>query len=220
MGGGYSLDNQDYKCQTGGQVMAKNAGDIILRDRMEFDLDSNGDRTTVYGRIDLSSYISVTEKKGLAVKQIFFQVREQNSTLLDNTGVWDWMVADEVADASGHVAALKIYATSRAYENAADVGIASPDVLCLREYISTTSPGVNGGTNVGTSYAYTDRFYGPMDLHPEGYTLVSDLLIGVAADRWLANTDSTLEIDILIIAEEVKVTQERMNDMLQQAQDL
>ena len=204
--------------------MAKNAGDIILRDRMEFDLDSNGDRTTVYGRIDLSSYISVTEKKGLAVKQIFFQVREQSSTTLDNTGVWDWMVADELADPGGHSAALKIYATSRAYENAADVGIASPDVLCLREYISMTSPTDNGAggssAQVGTSYAYTDRFYGPMDLHPEGYTLVSDLLIGVAADRWLANTDSTLEIDILIIAEEVKVTQDRMNDMLQQAQDL
>ena len=44
--------------------MAKNVGDVILRDRMEFDLDENGDRTTVYGRIDLSSYISVTQKKG------------------------------------------------------------------------------------------------------------------------------------------------------------
>ena len=204
--------------------MAKNAGDIILRDRMEFDLDNNGDRTTVYGRIDLSSYISVSQKKGLAVKQIFFQVREQSSTTLDNTGIWDWMVADELADAGGHTAALKVYATSRAYENAADVGIASPDVLCLREYISMTSPTDDGGggstATVGTSYAYTDRFYGPMDLHPEGYTLVSDLLIGVAADRWLANRDSTLEIDICIIAEEVSVTQARMNDMLQQAQDL
>ena len=199
--------------------MTKNSGDIILRDRMEFDLDNNGDRTTVYGRIDLSSYISVAQKRGLAVKQIFFQVREQTSTLLDNTGIWDWMVADEVSD-DGHVAGLKIYATTRAYENAADVGIASPDVLCIREYISATSPNGVGATGEGTSYAYTDNFYGPMDLHPEGYTLVSDLLIGVAADRWLANTDSTLEIDILVIAEEVKVTQERMNDMLQQAQDL
>jgi hypothetical protein len=199
--------------------MAKNTGDVILRDRMEFDLDSNGDRTTVYGRIDLSSYISVTQKKGLAVKAIYFQLREQNSTVLDNTGVWDWMVADEVSsDAGGHVAALKVYATTRAYENAADVGIASPDVICLQEYISNTSP--NGTVSDSTSYAYSDRWYGPEDLHPEGYTVVSDLLIGVAADRWLANTDSTLEIDILIIAEEVKVTQERMNDMLQQAQDL
>lgn len=204
--------------------MTKNKGDIILRDRMEFDLDANGDRTTVYGRIDLSSYISVSQKRGLAVKQIFFHVREQNSTKLSNTGIWDWMVADELADPDGHNAGLKVYATSRAYENAADVGIASPDVLCIREFISQTSP-TDGGTGsssatVGTSYAYTDRFYGPMDLHPEGYTLVSDLLIGVAADKWLANTDDTLEIDILIIAEEVKVTQDRMNDMLSQAQDL
>lgn len=185
---------------------------------MEFDLDSNGDRTTVYGRIDLSSYISVSQKKGLAVKQIFFHVREQNSTTLDNTGIWDWMVADEQADADGHNAGLKVYATTRAYENAADVGIASPDVLCIREFISQTSP--EGSATAGTAYAYSDRFYGPMDLHPEGYTVVSDLLIGVAADRWLANTDDTLEIDILIIAEEVKVTQDRMNDMLSQAQDL
>tara|TARA_R100000697_G_scaffold43393_1_gene56514 strand:+ start:92 stop:685 length:594 start_codon:yes stop_codon:yes gene_type:complete len=197
--------------------MPKNTNDVILRDRMEFTLDSNGDRTTVYGRIDLSSYVSVTEKKGLAIKEIFFHIREQNSQLLDNTGIWDWMVADEVAN-DGHVAGLKVYATTRAYENASDVGIASPDVICLREYISNTSP--EGNTNAGTSYAYSDRFYGPMDLHPDGYIVVSDLLIGVAADRWLANTDSTLEIDILMIAESVKVTQDRVNDMLTQSVDL
>tara|TARA_R100001086_G_scaffold56237_1_gene25390 strand:+ start:1831 stop:2427 length:597 start_codon:yes stop_codon:yes gene_type:complete len=198
--------------------MPKNTNDVILRDRMEFSLDTNGDRTTVYGRIDLSSYVSVTEKKGLAIKEIFFHIREQNSTLLDNTGIWDWMVADEVADAGGHVAGLKVYATTRAYENASDVGIASPDVICLREYISNTSP--EGSATAGTSYAYSDRFYGPMDLHPDGYIVVSDLLIGVAADRWLANTDSTLEIDILMIAESVKVTQDRVNDMLTQSVDL
>ncbi|AXF52050.1 MAG: hypothetical protein [Virus sp.] len=204
--------------------MAKNSGDIILRDRMEFDTDNDGNRDTVYGRIDLSSYISVPQKKGLAVKQIFFQVREQASQKLPLTGCWDWMVADELADENGSQGALKIYATTRAYESAADVGIASPDVLCVLEYISQTSPTSDGAgastATVGSSYAYTDRYYGPEDLHPEGYTLVSDLLIGVAADTWLANKESTLEIDIMIIAEEVKVTQERMNDMLQQAQDL
>jgi len=204
--------------------MAKNSGDIILRDRMEFDLDADGNRTTVYGRIDLSSYISVSQKKGLAIKQIFFQVREQTSTKLPNTGVWDWMVADELADADGHTAALKLVACTRAYENMSDIGIASPDVICIREYGSMTSPTDDGGGNptatVGTSYAYTDRYYGPLDLHPEGYTVVSDLLIGCAADAWLANSDDTLEVDVLIIAEEVKVTQDRMNDMLSQAQDL
>jgi len=202
------------------ETMTKNNGDIILRDRMEFDLDANGDRTTVYGRIDLSSYISVAGKKGLAVKQVYFHVREQNSTKLNNTGVWDWMVADEKADSDGHNAALKVYMTTRAYENASDVGIASPDVLCIREWISQTSPDGTTAPPVGTSYAYSDRFYGPKDLHPEGYTVVSDLLVGVAADNWLANDDDTLEIDILIIAEPVTVTQTRMNDMLSQAQDL
>ena len=197
--------------------MPKNANDVILRDRMEFSLDGDGNRTTVYGRIDLSSYVSVTEKKGLAIKEIFFHIREQNSELLDLTGIWDWMVADEVAN-DGHVAGLKVYATTRAYENASDVGIASPDVICLREYISSTSP--EGTTNAGTSYAYSDRFYGPLDLHPDGYIVVSDLLIGVAADRWLANRNTTLEIDILMIAESVKVTQDRVNDMLTQSVDL
>ena len=52
--------------------MAKATNDLILRDRMEFTLDGDGNRTTVYGRIDLSSYVSVTEKKGLAIKEIFF----------------------------------------------------------------------------------------------------------------------------------------------------
>ena len=198
--------------------MAKNKGDLILRDRMEFDLNADGDRSTVYGRIDLSAYISVANKRGLAVKNIFFHVREQKSTRLSNTGIWDWAVADEVADENGHVAGLKLVATSRAYENLSDIGIASPDVLCVKEYLSITSPTVDPAN--GTSYAYAENFYGPMDLHPEGYTLVSDLLIGVAADKWLANVESTLEVDIMLIAEEVAVTQERMNDMLQQAQDL
>ena len=124
------------------------------------------------------------------------------------------------ADGSGHTAGLKVYATTRAYENAADVGIASPDVICLREYTSTTSPDCTTTPGTGTSYIVTDRYFGPEDLHPEGYTVVSDLLIGVAVDDWNRNDDDTLEIDILVMAESVKVTSERMNEMLSQAQDL
>lgn len=197
--------------------MTKNANDVILRDRMEFDLDSTGDgsRTTVYGRIDLSQYISVTENRGLAVKAVYFQVREQTSTALPNTGVWD-PVASYVGSSAtvGETSALKLYATTRAYENAADVGIASPDVLCVQQYTSTTSP-----TGIGYCVT-TDDWYGPEDLHPSGYVLVSDLLIGVAADNWIRNDDDTLEVDILLIAESVKVTKDRMNEMLTQAQDL
>lgn len=198
--------------------MAKNAGDLILRDRMEFTLDSSGDLGTVYGRIDLSSYVSVTEKKGLAVKQIFFQVREQDSTALDNTGIWD-PVAD-YQDANGNTSALKVVATARAYQTLADVGIASPDVICIREWTSTTSPSGASADDEGTSYWNTDTFYGPSDLHPAGYTLVSDLLVGVAVDNWERNASDTLEIDILMIAEPVKVSQERVDALLTQAQDL
>lgn len=196
--------------------MSKNPGDVILRDRMEFDVSNAGDRSTVYGRIDLSQYISVTENRGLAVKAVYFQVREQSSTALSNTGVWDPVAI--VDTATGSVSALKIYATTRAYENASDVGIASPDVLCVREWTASTS--ISDGTTQGASYWCTDTFYGPMDLHPSGYVLVSDLLIGVAMDNWRRNDDDTLEVDILLIAESVKVTKDRMNEMLTQAQDL
>ncbi|GAG91028.1 unnamed protein product, partial [marine sediment metagenome] len=55
--------------------MAKNRGDVILRDRMQFDLDAAGDRTTLYGRIDLSSYVNPVSRDGLAIKQVLFQLR-------------------------------------------------------------------------------------------------------------------------------------------------
>jgi len=200
--------------------MTKNRDDVILRDRMEFTLDSSGDLATVYGRIDLSAYCNVPAKTGLAVKEIFFQVREQDSTALSNTGIWDPVA--NLDSNTGSVSALKIYATSRAYSSAADVGIASPDVICVKEYTSTTSPNLVGTApaETGTSYIVSDHWYGPTDLHPEGYTLVSDLLIGVACDNWDRNKSDTLEIDILMIAEPVKVTQDRMDSLLTQAQDL
>ena len=197
--------------------MAKNKGDIILRDRMEFTLDENGDLTTVYGRIDLSAYVNVQKKAGLAVKQIFFHVREQASVALANTGIWD-PVAD-YQDDNGNTSALKIVACTRAYEFMKDIGIASPDVLCIQEYTSTTSPD-DGEATAGSSYWNTDRYFGPTDMHPEGYTLVSDLLIGVAVDNWERNADSTLELDVLLIAEPVSVSQERVDALLTQAQDL
>ena len=185
---------------------------------MEFTLDSNGDLTTVYGRIDLSAYVNVQKKAGLAVKQIFFHVREQASSALDNTGIWD-PVAD-YQDANGNTSALKIVACTRAYEFMKDIGIASPDVLCIQEYTSTTSPSGAAGDDEGTSYWNTDRYFGPSDMHPEGYTLVSDLLVGVAVDNWERNADDTLELDILLIAEPVSVSQERVDALLTQAQDL
>ena len=64
--------------------------------------------------------------------------------------------------------------------------------------------------------------YGTPDLHPEGFDIVTDLLIGVYANN-LQNArlaDSTLELDVMIIAEPKKITQKDLTQMLTQAQDL
>ena len=196
--------------------MAKNAGDVILRDRMQFELDSAGNRTTLYGRIDLSSYVNPVSREGLAIKEIRFQVREP--TGLPNTGALS-PVADffSASGVNGSVAAMKLYATTRAYENASEVGIASPDVLCVLEKFSVVGASPDPSA---PSILVWDDWYGPNDLHPEGYTVVSDLLIGVAVDNWLRQADDTLEVDIMLIAEPIKITTERMNEILSQAQDL
>lgn len=200
--------------------MAKNSGDLILRDRMQFEFDSAGDRTTLYGRIDTSAYVDPVSRMGLAVKEIYFQLRQAPSTKYPNTGIFESVAEVGGPDVNNTFASagLKLYATSRAYENASEVGIASPDVLCVKTYTSHTAYNADEiGTNM---YMNQWEWYGPRDLHPDGYTLVSDLLIGVAADDWKSLNDSTLEIDILIVAEPIKVTTERMNEILSQAQDL
>jgi len=197
--------------------MAKNTGDVILRDRMQFELDGSGNRTTLYGRIDLSSYVNPVSRDGLAIKQIMFQIRDQSGGM-PNTGllkpVGDFLSGSTTA---GVTCGLKLYATTRAYENASEVGIASPDVLCIYERTSTC-----GATPAGSTPALVtdDYWYGPKDLHPEGFTVVSDLLIGVAADLWSLQANDTLEIDVMLIAEPVKITEKRMSEILSQAQDL
>ena len=197
--------------------MAKNATDVILRDRMQFDLDGSGNRTTLYGRIDLSSYVNPVTRDGLAIKQVLFQLRDQSGGN-PNTGILSPIGDYESGSgSSGRVSAIKIYATTRAYENASEVGIASPDVLCVYERTS-----VVGSTPAGTSPALVlaDYWYGPEDLHPEGFTVVSDLLIGVAGDDWETQGGDTLEIDVMLIAEPIKITEKRLNEILSQAQDL
>lgn len=204
--------------------MAKSSGDIILRDRMQFDLDANGNRTTLYGRIDLSSYVNPVSRDGLAIKEVFFQFRNSASTALPNTGGFLPVGRDDQsAVLLPSNSCMKVYATTRAYENAAEVGIASPDVLCVYERYSTTLPisfDAAGLANSNTTAITENLWYGPKDLHPEGYTVVSDLLIGVATDIWDSEEANTLEIDVVLIAEPIKISTERMNEILSQAQDL
>jgi len=201
--------------------MAKSTGDVILRDRMQFDLDANGNRTTLYGRIDLSSYVNPVSRDGLAIKEVFFQFRNSGSAVFANTGGFK-PVGFQVANALAQNSCLKVYATTRAYENASEVGIASPDVLCVYDRVSTSLPSsfAAGVQDSGFSVVSKELWYGPKDLHPAGYTVVSDLLIGIAADHWDSEEDGTIEIDVVLIAEPIKISTDRMNEILSQAQDL
>jgi hypothetical protein len=197
--------------------MAKNRGDVILRDRMQFELDGSGNRTTLYGRIDLSAYVNPVSRDGLAIKEVRFQLREGTGSGLPNTGalapVADWIGG---SGSVGTQSCIKLYATTRAYENASEVAIGSPDVLCVLDKFSVVGTQGDGASGL---LAWED-WYGPKDLHPEGYTVVSDLLIGVAADNWILQADATLEVDIMLIAEPISVTTERMNEILSQGMDL
>ena len=203
--------------------MAKAKSDVILRDRLQFTLTSDADLSLVYGRIDLSDYVNVVERKGLLIKDVFIQPRDPNngSGEVANTGIWSVLFSDaEGTAATDTQTCWKFFVSSRAYESAADVGIASPDVLHIEEYVISRYRGSDPGALVEGFYRGN---YPMRDYHPGGYPVVSDLLVGVAVDA--ADSDSefdsaTLEVDIMLIAEPTTITQKDMTQLLTQAQDL
>ena len=187
--------------------MAKGSRDLILRDRLQFTLNSDGDQDLVYGRVDLSDFVNIVKKEGMAIKEIRYYLRipsQPNGVLRPTLNI--------DGDAS-----VKIFCTTTAYENAADVGIASPDVINLMEMTTSVPPSGSGYANVINN---STVFYGTPDLHPEGYNVVSDLLIGVACNNLARYATATLEIDLMIIGEPVKLSEADMTEMLTQAQDL
>ena len=198
--------------------MAKKSTDLIMRDRLQFTLDASGDLDVVYGRIDLSDYVNTVQKKGLAVKEVRFQVRNPATA---DTGSFNQQLATEGATTTSPTfASLKMFATTTAYENAQDVGLASPNVFALVEHQHYINVVQQGGTNVGGNQIISYFEFGTPDLHPDGYTVVTDILIGVAANACTRIKDETLEVDIMLIAEPITVTQKELNEMLVQAQDL
>jgi len=197
--------------------MAKGTNDIILRDRLQFDIDATGDTALVYGRVDCSDYVSIPENKGLAIKEIRFQLRAPTT----GTGSWPVnMLADNYA--ANARADLKVFATTTAYENVTDVGIASPNVICVMTKETSFAVPNSAAPQPAPTVLYEDHWYGTPDLHPEGYDIVTDLLIGIA----LNNCDnqvlasSTQELDVMIICEPKKITSKDLTQMLSQAQDL
>lgn len=196
--------------------MAKGSNDVILRDRLQFDIDANGATALVYGRIDLSDYVSIVENKGLAVKEVRFMLRDPTSSV----GSWPSLLIDPIPPgATGlEIANVKVFATTTAYEDVTDVGTASPNVLCVYTQNQT---GIFQNT-AGQSVLRLDEWFGTPDLHPEGYDVVTDLLIGIACSGLTSTTltDTTCELDIMLIAEPKKITQKDLTQMLTQAQDL
>jgi len=197
--------------------MAKGANDVILRDRLQFDIDSNGNTALVYGRIDLSDYVSIVENRGLAIKEVRFMLRNPNR----GNGQWPSLMCAAPAApgaTSSNEAQVKIFATTTAYELVRDVGTASPNVLCVYD-INQTALFISVD---GQSIVTHREFYGTPDLHPEGYDVVTDLLIGIALDDCTANNlvSQTMELDVMLIAEPKKITQKDLTQMLTQAQDL
>lgn len=199
--------------------MAKGSRDIILRDRLQFETTAGlGNVNLVYGRIDLSDYVSIVKNEGLAIKEVRFQFRDPNSD-----EAWPTFMGGEDFGAypANQViqADITAFATTTAYENARDVGIASPNVLCM----FTKSSSANAATAAAsTIVTYEEHMFGTPDLHPEGYDVVTDLLIGVFGNN-LQNerlVEKTLELDVMIIAEPKKITQKDLTQMLTQAQDL
>lgn len=206
--------------------MAKGANDIILRDRLQFDIDANGDTSLVYGRVDLSDYVSIPEAKGLAIKEIRFQLRTRVTA---DAGVWpNYMGPTDTstfAKNSTFKSYVKLFATTTAYENVVDVGIGSPNVLCVFDKQSTllaasATPGPGDSSAFGLD-TY-EHMFGTPDLHPEGYDVVTDLLIGIAVENATNPqlVSSTAEIDVMIIAEKKKITNKDLTQMLSQASDV
>lgn len=194
--------------------MAKGSRDIILRDRLQFETTAiTGNVSLVYGRVDLSDYVSIVKNEGLAIKEVRFQFRVPGSDL----GWPTWMNSENLAGVPANQTIqsnICAFATTTAYENADDVGIASPNVLCIFERLSS----ITGAGWVD----YEEHAFGTPDLHPEGYDVVTDLLIGVYGNN-LQNdrlVGTTLELDVMIIAEPKKITQKDLTQMLTQAQDL
>jgi len=200
--------------------MAKGRQDLMLRDRMEFTFDASGDINTLYGRVDLSDYVSVLNSDGLAIKEVRWQLRNPNQA---DTGMLDPVLCNVVngtLDYPDTFAGIKIWACTVAYQSAVDVGIGSPNVIALEERHTKLVPAQNAGTVAGGSFDVGREWYGTLDLHPEGYTVVTDMLIGIAANSCTALADDTLQLDIQIIAEPVSITKGRLEEMLAQGSDL
>lgn len=194
--------------------MTKKAQDLILRDRMQFTLDAQGDVPTQYGRFSLEDFVSVTDKKGFAIDEVYFQVRNPGGET--NTGVFTGALLGEGTAANAD-ATLKLTCGNVAYENMTDIGIGSPNIVYIEEFGMSYYDDGTAATQ-GTPVAF-HSVMGPSTLQPSGFVTASDLLIGIAANDCTNYADLTLELDVLIIGHQVTLTAGQLTQMLTQGLD-
>lgn len=210
--------------------MPKGAKDIILRDRLQYTVGSGSENSLVYGRINLDDYVNIGDKKGLKLKQVNIQLRDPNNAGtvdVDETGIWfpgpaTAAFVDSVSNLGG--GGVKACVSTIAYSNMAEIGIASPGVYHIEEWAWLAYSVQQSIAPIGPSSDHfveqQHRVYNVDHLHPGGATIVSDLLIGIAADsQALYQSGDVLEVDVMLICEPVTITQKALTQLLTQAQD-
>ena len=206
-------------CMGWARPMAKNSQDLILRDRLTFTPDAGGDQTTLYGRFDLSEFTSTLERKGLSIKEVNFMLREPTGGNTGNFELSQGKVGN-ISTTAVQRSNLKLFATTRAYENAADVGIASPDVLHIETFTAYLGPQTPAGGLVNSTFMYGEHMtYPTQNLHPNGFPVVTDLLVGLAVDKWELIAEKVIELDVMLIAQPITITAKDLTEMLVQGQD-
>jgi len=208
--------------------MAKGPNDIILRDRLEFKL-TGGDLGLVWGRINLDDYVNPLKNEGLDIKEIFIQPRTNGGTgeiasQLTNTGNFFPARGFIPATSTDSWSGMKVVASTRAYQSMSDIGIGSPDVYHCETWTTQNSSIVIAsaqGDSAALSQTLVHQRYGVQDLHPSGAPIVSDLLIGVAADNLFSYDDNdVIYLDVQMVASPTKIGTKQLTEMLTQGQDL
>lgn len=202
-----------------------------VSDRLQFSLpNGSGDQQTIYGRVDMSDFIDPVSNKGVIIHDVQFQVRNPNGTQnsLNNTGMWSWFedmtgtVAASWSDTNRNVG-LKLCALNTAYQDLGEVGISTDGLYCVQEHTAfqSNSSIADAATQLAggmSSIWYEQKDWTVSDLHGDGALLLSDLLIGLAADNLTVGAGSAvdieIEVDVVVHFTEKKVTQKEITQMI------
>ena len=182
---------------------------ITLSDTYEFTTDANGDISTAYGRMDLSGYLDPASGDALVPVAIATQIREPGQSLTAG----QWAKYGGSADGNTDSNSMRVIATSRAYSQINNVGIASEGIHYLRDQQLVWSCNDVAVNDEVFSAMWHDEEWGPDRL---GHTpLVADLLFGVEFEGNASqNANTTFRLDAVVQFKKIKLTKAQINKML------